>query len=99
MTEQPNKIWFVSSAVRDIGVARDEPSHIHVARPSRRLRCDTPGASVESVDEVRELVRRGGGAGGVSSSSEFRAGSSRPSDRAQLIARQPVLASEERTTR
>ena len=50
------KLWFVSSAGRDIdvNVARDEPSHIHIARPSRRLRQDTSASNVNPTDEVRD---------------------------------------------
>jgi hypothetical protein len=52
------KVWFMSSARHDIDVdvARDEPSHIHIARPSHRLRLDNSGASVEPTDEVRDLA-------------------------------------------
>jgi hypothetical protein len=51
-------VRFISSAGRgiDVDVARDEPSHIHVARPSRLLRQDTSGSGVEPADEVRELA-------------------------------------------
>src|SRR6266849_1106213 len=36
------KVWFLNSAGRgiDLDVASDEPSHIHIARPSRLLRQD-----------------------------------------------------------
>jgi hypothetical protein len=56
MTEK--KVWFMSSAGRgiDVDVASDEPSHIHIARPSRLLRRDNPGSSVEPTDEVRDLA-------------------------------------------
>ena len=52
------KLWFVSSAGRDIdvNVASDEPSHIHIARPSRLLRRDNTGSTVEPTDEIRELA-------------------------------------------
>jgi hypothetical protein len=52
------KVWFMSSAGRgiDVDVASDEPSHIHIARPSRLLRPDTSGSSVEPTDEVRDLA-------------------------------------------
>jgi hypothetical protein len=52
------KAWFMSSAVRDIEVdaASDEPSHIHIARPSRLLRRANSGSSVEPTDEVRDLA-------------------------------------------
>ena len=52
------KLWFVSSAMRDIDVdvARDEPSHIHIARPSRLLRRDNTGSTVEPTDEIRDLA-------------------------------------------
>ena len=52
------KVWFMSSAGRgiDVDVASDEPSHIHIARPSRLLRRDNPGSSVESTDEIRDLA-------------------------------------------
>jgi hypothetical protein len=58
MIEKPQKIWFVSSARRgiDVNVARDEPSHIHIARPSRLLRPENSGSSVEPTDEVRDLA-------------------------------------------
>jgi hypothetical protein len=51
------KFWFMSSAARgiDVDAARDEPSHIHIARPSR-LRPDTIGSSLEQpAGELREL--------------------------------------------
>ena len=50
-------VWFMSSARRgiDLDVASDEPSHIHIARPSRLLRRDNSGSSVEPTDEVRDL--------------------------------------------
>jgi len=62
------KIGFMSSAGRGsaVDVARDEPSHIHIARPSRllstrwseaeRARRDNSGSSVEASDEVRDLA-------------------------------------------
>ena len=52
------KLWFVSSAGRDIdvNVASDEPSHIHIARPSRLLRRDNTGSTVEPTDEIRDLA-------------------------------------------
>jgi hypothetical protein len=48
---------FMSSAVRglDVDVVRDEPSHIHIARPSR-LRRENSGSSVGPTDEVRDLA-------------------------------------------
>jgi hypothetical protein len=51
-------VWFMSSAARgiDVDMARDEPSHIHIARPSRLLRRDNSGSSVEPTEEVRELA-------------------------------------------
>ena len=60
MSEQ--KVWFMNSARRgiDLDVARNEPSHIHIARPSRLLRRDnSSGSSVVPTDEVRDLA--GGG--------------------------------------
>jgi hypothetical protein len=56
MTEK--KVWFMSSAGRgiDVDVASDEPSHIHIARPSRLLRRDNSGSTVEPTDEVRDLA-------------------------------------------
>jgi hypothetical protein len=56
MTEK--KVWFMSSAGRgiDVDVASDEPSHIHIARPSRLLRRDNSGSNVEPTDEVRDLA-------------------------------------------
>ena len=56
MTEK--KLWFVSSDGRgiDVDVARDEPSHIHIARPSRLLRRENSGSSVDPTDEVRDLA-------------------------------------------
>jgi len=53
------QVWFVSSAGRgvDVDVAKDEPSHIHIARPSRLLRRDNnSGSSVEPTDQVRDLA-------------------------------------------
>ena len=52
------KVWFMSSAGRgiDVDVASDEPSHIHIARPSRLLRRDNSGSSVEPTDQVRDLA-------------------------------------------
>jgi hypothetical protein len=49
-------VWFMSSAGRDINVdvARDEPSHIHIARPSRLLCRDNSGSSVEPTDQARD---------------------------------------------
>ena len=49
------KVWFMSSAGRgpDL-VASDEPSHIHVPRPSRLLRRANSGSSGEPVEEIRE---------------------------------------------
>ena len=56
MTEK--RVWFMSSAGRgiDVDVASDEPSHIHIARPSRLLRRDNTGSTVEPTDEVRDLA-------------------------------------------
>jgi hypothetical protein len=50
------KVWLMSSAERDIDVdvARDEPSHIHIARPSHLLRLENSGSSIEPTDGVRE---------------------------------------------
>jgi hypothetical protein len=50
------KVWFMSSAGRgvDVDVVRDEPSHIHIARPSRLLRQDNASSSVEPPEEVRD---------------------------------------------
>ena len=52
------KVWFMSSAGRgiDVNVASDEPSHIHIARPSRLLRRDNTGSTVEPTDEIRDLA-------------------------------------------
>ena len=52
------KVWFMSAARRgiDVDVARDEPSHIHIARPSRLLRRDNSGSSIEPTDEIRDLA-------------------------------------------
>ena len=49
-------VWFMSSAGRgiDVNVASDEPSHIHIPRPSRLLRRANSGASVEPTDEARD---------------------------------------------
>ena len=54
MTEK--KVWSMTSAARgiDVDVARDEPSHIHIARPSRLVRRANSGSSVEPTDEVRD---------------------------------------------
>jgi hypothetical protein len=48
-----NKLSFMRSAGRviDVDVARDEPSHIHIARPSRLPHRDTSTSSVEPTDE------------------------------------------------
>ena len=45
-----------SDAASDLDVASDEPSHIHIARPSRLLRRDNSGSSVEPTDQVRDLA-------------------------------------------
>jgi hypothetical protein len=37
---------------RDLDVPPDEPSHIHIARPSRMRRRDNPGSNVEPVNQV-----------------------------------------------
>lgn len=53
------KVWFLSSAGRgiDVDVHAGEPSHIHIARPSRRLRRDNnSGSSVEPTDQVCDLA-------------------------------------------
>ena len=52
------KVWFMSSAGRgiDVNVASDEPSHIHIPRPSRLLRRENSGSSVDHTDEVRDLA-------------------------------------------
>ena len=52
------KFWFMSSAARgiDVDAARDEPSHIHIARPSRVLRRENSGSSFEPTDDVRDLA-------------------------------------------
>ena len=53
------QLWSMRSASRrlDVDVARDEPSHIHIARPSRRLRRDIAStARVEPTDEIRDLT-------------------------------------------
>jgi len=51
MIEQ--NLWFVRSAGRasDVDVARDEPSHIHIARPSRLAQRGNSTSSVEPTDE------------------------------------------------
>ena len=52
------KFWLMSSAARgiDVDAARDEPSHIHIARPSRVLRRENSGSSLEQpAGELREL--------------------------------------------
>ena len=56
MTEK--KLWFVNSDGRgiDVDVARDEPSHIHITRPSRLLRQENSGSSVDPTDDVRDLA-------------------------------------------
>ena len=48
------RVWFMNSAGRgiDLDVASDEPSHIHIARPSRLLRQDNSGSNVGPTDEV-----------------------------------------------
>ncbi len=52
------KLSFMRSAERDIDVdvASDEPSHIHIARPSRPRRRDNPGSGVEATDEARDAA-------------------------------------------
>jgi hypothetical protein len=52
------KGWFMRSARRalDVDAASDEPSHIHIARPSRTLRRANARASAEPADEVRDLA-------------------------------------------
>ena len=52
------KVWVMSSTGRgiDVDVASDEPSHVHIARPSRLLRRDNSGSSVEPTDEVCDLA-------------------------------------------
>ena len=52
------KVWFMSSAGRgiDADAARDEPSHIHIPRPSRLLRQDNPGSSVAPTAEPSDVV-------------------------------------------
>jgi hypothetical protein len=40
----------------NVDVASNEPSHIHVARPSRLRRGDHPDSSVEPTGEVRDLA-------------------------------------------
>ncbi len=42
--------------LRDLHVAGDEPSHIHIARPSRLLRRDSSGFRVEPTDQAPELA-------------------------------------------
>ena len=51
-------VRFISSVGRgmDVDVASDEPSHIHIARPSRLLRRDNTGSPVGPTDEVRDLA-------------------------------------------
>jgi hypothetical protein len=58
MTEKKVLFTFTSTAGRaiDVDVARDEPSHIHIARPSRLLRRENSGPSVEPTDKVRDLA-------------------------------------------
>jgi hypothetical protein len=52
-------VWFMSSAGRgidvdNVDVARDEPSHIHIARPSRLLQRDNSTSSIESTDPASD---------------------------------------------
>ena len=53
-------VWFISPIGRGmdaVNVATDEPSHIHIARPSRLPRRDNADSSVEPVsDAVRDLA-------------------------------------------
>ena len=52
-----NNVRFMRSAAHgiDVDAARDEPSHIHIARPSR-LRRHTMGSSLEQpAGELPEL--------------------------------------------
>jgi hypothetical protein len=51
-------VWLISSAGHriDLDVSSDEPSHIHIARPSRAQRRDNSDCSVEPKDEVRDLA-------------------------------------------
>ena len=53
-----NTVRFISSIGRclDVNAAGDEPSHIHIARPSRLLPRDTSAASVAPTDEVRDFA-------------------------------------------
>jgi hypothetical protein len=52
------KVWFMNSAGRgiDVDVASDEPSHIHIARPSRLLRRENSDSSVDPTDKVLDLA-------------------------------------------
>jgi hypothetical protein len=47
-------VRFLSPVQRDsdLRLASDEPSHIHIARPSRMLRQATSSASIERRDQV-----------------------------------------------
>jgi hypothetical protein len=51
-------VRFISPIGRgmDVDVASHEPSHIHIARPSRLLRRDNSASSVEPTDAVRDLA-------------------------------------------
>ncbi|MDQ6670053.1 MAG: hypothetical protein M3069_04790 [Chloroflexota bacterium] len=50
-------VWFMSTVGRgiDVDIPSDEPSHIHIPRPSR-LRRHNPGPRVEPTDELRDLA-------------------------------------------
>jgi hypothetical protein len=50
------KLWFMRSAQpgSNVEVATDEPSHIHIARPSRLLRRGRSRSPVEPTGEARD---------------------------------------------
>jgi hypothetical protein len=52
-----NKTWFMSRAGRgtDADMASAEPSHIHIARPSRVQRRAAVAVVEPTSDEVREI--------------------------------------------
>jgi hypothetical protein len=51
-------IWFKRAVGRgsNVDLASDEPSHIHIPRPSRVRRQDNSGSSLELTDELRDLA-------------------------------------------
>jgi hypothetical protein len=61
MTEKNSRFINPVGYGRDLDLARDEPSHIHIARPSRLLRRTNAHPGATPSDRVRDpdLVRQG----------------------------------------